>query len=82
MKIVGFERSDFTVKESGDRITGFNVYIGRQIVADRGRGQAVDRIYLSDRKISESNIHLEELQGKEVVISYNRYGKVQTIVLA
>lgn len=82
MKMNGFERADFTIKESGERITGYNVYLTRQIANDRGRGHATERVYLTDRKIEENEIKLEDLLGKEVIVSYNRYGKPQTITLA
>lgn len=82
MKVTGFERSDFTLKDTGERVTGFNVYLSRTISSDRGRGQAVERVYMSDRKLTEQNINLEALHGKDVIVSYSRYGKVQNITLA
>ena len=82
MKLSGFERNDFRVRDTGEVITGYNVFVSRPISTERGRGQATERVYISDRRIEENRIKLEEMIGKEILINYNKYGKPQTIVLA
>lgn len=80
MTVIGVQRADFTIKDSGERITGCNVYVSRPIDPSQGKGQAVDRIYVSDHKAEGLGIKLDSLIGKTVEVYYNRYGKVQSIV--
>lgn len=81
MKVVGVERSDFSTAD-GKAITGCNVYIARDIAANKGKGQAVERIYLSDAKVEKMGIDLMATVGKEIQPYYNRFGKVDQLVLA
>ena len=81
MKIIGFERSDFSTAD-GKSITGCNVYISRDIAPGKGKGQAVERIYLSDAKAEKMGIDLAADVGKNIQVFYNRFGKVDQITLA
>ena len=80
MKLVGIERSDFKTQD-GKPITGCNVYISREIASAKGKGQAVERLYVTDDKAATMSIDLAAAVGKEVQIYYNRYGKADQIVL-
>jgi len=80
MMILGYERSNFTTKDD-TKITGYSVYVSREIDPERGEGNAVERVYLTDKKLSASNVDLEGSVGREIVIYYNRYGKPERIVL-
>lgn len=80
MEIIGFERNNFTVRSTGTEVTGYNVYLARDINPDRGTGSAVERIYLSDRKIDGLGLCLADLVGCEVTVYYNRFGKPERIV--
>ncbi len=82
MKLVGFERHNFRLRETGVEVTGYNLYVSHSIPNERGKGIAAERMYLSDRRITDNGINLDAMIGKELVISYNRYGKVQNITLA
>ncbi len=80
MTVIGVQRADFTARETGERITGCNVFVSRPIEPSQGKGQAVDRLYVSDHKAESMGIKLDTLVGKTVEVYYNRYGKVQSIV--
>ena len=80
-KLIGYERSDFTVKETGTAITGYNLYLSRNIVSDKGKGQAVERVYLTDAKLAANDFNPSAALGKDVSVYYNRWGKVERICL-
>lgn len=79
MKLIGFYRNDFDVKE-GQHITGYNVYVATEIDPRRGKGVSVERVYLSDAKLARGGIELEKLLDHQIKVYYNRYGKVENIV--
>lgn len=80
MMIMGYERSNFTTKD-GTKVTGYNVYVSREIDPERGEGTAAERIYLTDGKLNANNVDLAGSIGQDVIIYYNRYGKPERIVL-
>lgn len=80
-KLIGYERADFTAKETGGTITGYNVWLSREIDPKRGKGVAVDKYYMTDAKINAARMEdLAALLGKEAEVYFNRYGKVERIV--
>lgn len=81
MRVVGFERADFVSKETGTAVKGCQVYLSRPISQDRGEGEAVERIYVTDSRAAEFGIDLSELVGYDVIVSYTKRGKVQNIQL-
>ena len=82
LKLIGYERNDFTVKNSGEVITGYNIYMSRSITQERGKGQAVERFYMTDAKLNSNGFDLGGALGKDVNVYYNRWGKVERICLA
>ena len=78
MKIIGYERSDFRTQD-GTEVKGCNVYIARQIQEKNGKGQAAERLYVSDNKADKMGIDLAALVGKEVSVFYNRFGRIEMI---
>lgn len=80
MKLIGYRKSDFTTKD-GLPVTGYNVYIATEIDPRRGGGVSVERDYLSDAKLSRENLKLDELLGHDIKVYYNRYGKIDSIVV-
>ena len=82
MKVIGIEKSSFTSKETGALIEGSNVDITYSIDQTKGKGVAAERIYITDAKASAMDVDLSTLVGKEVVVVYNRYGRVQSIIPA
>lgn len=81
MKLVGYKRSDFTTKD-GARVTGFSVFLASPVDEKRGKGEEVERIYLTDNRIKAENIDLDEMLNKQVRASYTRFGKISTLTLA
>ncbi len=80
MKLVGVEKNDFTTK-SGEKITGFNCFFSRPIDTNRGKGVAVERIYVSDARLAANGFDPLANIGKDVAVLYNRYGKVARIAV-
>lgn len=77
MRIVGYRKSDFTAKD-GREVKGYNVFTEEEI-ASNGVGVQCDKLYLSEQKVATMGLNLDDLVEKEVVISYNRWGKVSDI---
>lgn len=80
MKMIGYRRADFAAKD-GTEIKGYNAYIATEIDPRNGAGVMVERMYLSDAKIAREHIDLEKIIGREIRVYYNRYGKIDSIVL-
>lgn len=76
MKIIGFKRGDFTSKD-GVAITGYNVYLTYPATGTDADGVICERVYFSDAKLARSGYKLHV--NDEVNISYNRYGKPESI---
>mgnify|MGYP003275104834 CR=1 FL=1 len=81
MEVIGIVRSNFTLQATGKEITGCNLYLARPIDPKLGHGVAVDRVYMTDAKLEANGIDLETIVGREVVVYYNRYGKVASMVV-
>ena len=77
MKLIGYMRNNFT-PEDGKTVTGFNLYLSYPLTGEEAGGFAVDRIYMTDAKLAQSNY--KPKVGDEVIINYNRYGKVASII--
>lgn len=77
MKVVGYRKSDFHTKD-GHEIKGYNLFIEEPIVSN-GEGFQCDKIYLTEAKLEKMEVEIESLLGQEIVISYNRWGKVDVI---
>lgn len=80
MKIIGYRRNDFNTRD-GKSVTGYNVYIATDIDPRRGAGVSVERQYLSDAKLAKEKIDLASLLDREIRVYYNRYGRLDSIVL-
>lgn len=78
-QIIGYRKNDFQNSEK-KQITGYNVYISTEIDPRYGSGVSVERIYLTDAKISRDGIDLPALLGKSVRVYFNRYGRPDSIV--
>lgn len=79
MKIVGYRKSDFTAKD-GNQVKGFNVFLETPITSG-GEGVQTEKIYLSEGKLAKMGVDLNEIFGKEVTLAYNRWGKVEQILV-
>ncbi|MEE0558436.1 MAG: hypothetical protein UC361_03275 [Bulleidia sp.] len=79
MRCVGYRRSQFTTKD-GKEISGYNIFT-EQTITENGKGMQTDKFYLSDAKIRSFGLDLDNLVGEEIIISYNRWGKVAEVIL-
>ena len=81
MTLLGFQRSDFTLRDGSATITGFNIYLAQPIPADKGKGRSVERFYVTDAKISACGFDLTAAVGKEVAVRFNRFGKIDSLAV-
>ena len=79
-KIVGVVRTSFTAKD-GTQISGRTFFTEEPVKPDHGIGQRTDRFFLSDAKLATLSFKPDLALGFEVQILYNRYGKVENLVL-
>lgn len=77
MKLEGYKRSNFTAKESGSLVTGYNLYLSYPVTGEDACGIAFERIYMSDSKLAKCGY--KPHVGDEVNVTYNRFGKVDFI---
>ena len=53
-EIVGFQRVEYDKKDGSGHVSGVNLFIAAPIPTDRGSGMAVDKVYVSSKKIPEN----------------------------
>lgn len=73
MELVGYKRSAFTAKDTGERIVGYNLFLVEQ--QQDVEGVATERVFLSDSKIGGYVPRV----GDQLEIIYNRYGRVSEL---
>lgn len=78
MKFVGYKRSDFKT-DKGLEVQGYIVYFEDKCNTPDSKGVETSHCYLSLAKIKKMQLDLDELIGQKVIISYNRFGKPETI---
>ncbi len=75
MKIIGIRPAGFTAKDSGEYITGQNIFVTEPL--SKGTGCSSERLFISDARLNQCG-YIPSV-GDEVEIGYNRYGKVASI---
>ena len=78
-KVIGVARNDFQIRGTDTQVTGVNIYLSDPIDLNKGKGLSTEKIYLTDRKISDNRIDVDSLLGKQVRVLYNRFGKVEAV---
>lgn len=78
-KLIGYQQCNFTAKD-GTQVKGVNVYLEEPIIGN-GKGLSTEKVYLSESKMAKMNIDIEALIGKEVRLSFNRWGKLDYITV-
>lgn len=75
MKVIGYQRSRFTVKDTGEVIEGYNLYLTepREYV----KGAACERVFLSLKKLDGYVPALDD----ELELVYNRFGRVDRVIV-
>ena len=79
LKIVGLKTTEFTIKESGNKIKGVTIYTTEPIPSDKGMGVETDHFFLSDAKVGALDFELKI--GSLVQRLFNRWGKTETLRL-
>ena len=75
-EVIGVGKSEFTPKDGGDRIFGLNLYVTEE---RKGvQGLACERLYINERKLD----NFVPVVGDVIDVFWNRYGKVERLVLA
>lgn len=73
MKVVGFRKTEFTAKDTGELISGYNLFLlGPQ---EHVEGEACERVFLSEKKMGD----YLPIIGDDIRVIYNRYGKVSSV---
>lgn len=73
MELVGYRRSAFTAQDTGERISGYNLYLlGEE---ENVEGKMTERAFLSDKRLAG---YIPRM-GDEVELVYNRYGKISEL---
>lgn len=72
-KVVGFEGKTFTF-DDGNTVKGFYLHLEEK--TGGVTGIAVERVFVSEKKLAGYTPVL----GDEIVVSYNRFGKPQSII--
>lgn len=73
-KVVGKRRTEFTPKDGGQPISGYNLYVLSS--EEHTEGYVTDRLFVSDRKFVNAVI---PALGDLIDVRYNRYGKVDSV---
>lgn len=81
-KIVGKEKVDYVSKKTNQPVTGLTFHcVGDPINSDRFEGKEVDTIFIS----SKSPMYAQCISyaiGSEITVQYNRWGSVESVLLA
>ena len=73
--VVGVKKTSFTTKDTKETINGYNIYYSYPAIGVEGL--ATDRFFISLNKAGE----WQPMPGDEILIYYNRFGKVDSVVL-
>lgn len=76
MTVIGIRKTSFK-GDSGDTISGINVYVSVPIPSDKGSGDSCDRLFFTVDKLLEGGYN--PAVGDEVQVEYNKYGKPSRI---
>lgn len=75
-KIIGLRDSNFTGKD-GTEVNGTNIYVTYPL--EKGIGEGCERIFMTDKKICAGG-YTPSIRD-EVIVEYNRMGKVAALRL-
>lgn len=77
-KICGIENVAFTGKD-GTEVRGKRIHFTEAIAADRGVGEAADRLFLSDAKLVAMDF--TPVVGQDIDILYDKNGRVKGVTV-
>lgn len=75
MKVIGWQKIEFTPKGETEPVRGFNIFVTEE--RRNVEGEAADRLFISEQRARECGFNPK--LGDEIEVSYNRWGKVQSI---
>lgn len=76
MKIVGKQKVDYVSKKTGEQVTGVTLHcVGTNA---RVEGECVETIFISGKSGLFPEVSKMPV-GKEISVSYNRYGSVESV---
>ena len=73
-KVIGFQKIDFKDQKTGNQVSGYNLFLISQPESDRITGTVCEKIFISSQYVD----YVPALNDN-IVILYNRYGKVSSI---
>lgn len=76
MEVIGIKRCDFRAND-GNQISGYQIFAIKPIEKN-GDGYEAEKLFLSDQKVLGGSV--VPAVGKEIEVTYNKYGKVDKIV--
>ena len=76
VEVVGVKKTSFETKDTKETIRGFNLYT--QYEQDGVTGLATERFFISENKAAG----WEPAPGDTVEISFNRFGKIDTVTVS
>lgn len=83
MTVIGVRTTRFKGND-GNEVSGISLYLSAPITK-YGVGQSAEKVFLSDRRagglLQDVGGKLENLLGAELDVYYNRYGKVESVVV-
>lgn len=77
MRVIGLRKVNFKAND-GQMIQGLSIYVTFPIERD-GTGDAADKLFLSASKV-EALQQIPQV-GDDINVTYNRYGKVDSITI-
>lgn len=76
MKIIGYKVTAFETKD-GKHISGVTFYVTEKTNRDGCFGLTTDKFFVSDNKLVGQKFDL----GNEIVPVYNRFGKIESVMI-
>ena len=82
-KIVGKEKVDYVSKKTNQPVTGLTFHcVGDPVVkSERFEGKEVDTIFISSKSPMYAQCAAYAI-GSEITVQYNRWGSVESVLLA
>ena len=77
MKVIGIEDVNFTSADGTKEVKGIRIHVAQPL--QHGVGESGDKFFLSEAKLSKMGFKLAV--GQVITPLYNRWGKVETLVL-
>lgn len=74
-KVVGWRDVNFTDQQNGKQVIGISLFLARESQDDKVHGLEVQKLFFNPQYVP-----YKPTENEFVIITYNRYGKVASIV--